>query len=117
MDISTNEIVILSLSTPAITDFCSRWKITELALFGSALRPEFRETSDVDLLVTFTDDAKWSLLDHVSMEQELEKILGRAVDLVSRRAVAEAANHLRRDEILSSARAVYSAPETTHESR
>jgi predicted nucleotidyltransferase len=41
--------------------------------------------SDIDVLVTFAPDAKWSLFDHVDMEGELQQILGRPVDLVSRR--------------------------------
>jgi len=40
-----------------IADFCRRWKITELALFGSVLREDFRADSDVDVLVTFAPDA------------------------------------------------------------
>jgi uncharacterized protein len=48
-----------------IAAFCQRWKIAELALFGSVLRDDFRSDSDVDVLVTFTPDAGWGLLDHV----------------------------------------------------
>jgi len=44
-----------------IAEFCRRWKITELALFGSVLRDDFRPDSDVDVLVTFAPDAPWSL--------------------------------------------------------
>ena len=72
--------------TKFMTDFCQRWRIRDLALFGSALRDDFHADSDLDLLVTFGDDAAWSLLDHVQMEQELSVLLGREVDLVSRRA-------------------------------
>jgi predicted nucleotidyltransferase len=44
----------------ALALFCRRWRITELALFGSVLRPDFRPDSDLDLLVTFAPDAAWS---------------------------------------------------------
>ena len=54
-----------------IADFCRKWKIVELSLFGSVLRDDFRPNSDVDLLVTFSPDAEWSLLDHMAMEEEL----------------------------------------------
>ncbi|MGQ9916691.1 MAG: nucleotidyltransferase family protein [Bryobacteraceae bacterium] len=84
-------------------DFCRRWKISELRLFGSALRPDFRPNSDLDLLVSFAWDADWSLLDHVAMEEELSGILGRKVDLVSRRAVERSSNWIRRKAILESA--------------
>ena len=40
-----------------IADYCRRWKITELALFGSALRDDFDPESDIDVLVTFDRDA------------------------------------------------------------
>lgn len=92
-----------------IADFCRRWKIAELALFGSALRDDFRPDSDVDMLVTFAPDAKWSLFDHVDMEDELAQILGRPVDLVSRRGIERSRNPLRRRAILESAQVVHVA--------
>ena len=47
-----------------IADFCRKWKIVEFSLFGSVLREDFRPDSDVDVLVSFSHDAQWSLLDH-----------------------------------------------------
>ena len=64
-----------------IEDFCRRWQITELGLFGSALRDDFRPDSDVDVLVAFADGARWSLFDMARMEEQLKGILGREVDL------------------------------------
>lgn len=92
-----------------VAEFCRRWKITELALFGSVLRDDFRPGSDIDLLVTFAPDADWSLLDHVTMEEELSNILGRKIDLVSRRAVERSGNWIRRKEILETAEPFYVA--------
>ena len=89
--------------------FCRRWKIAELALFGSALRDDFDSSSDVDLLVTFTLGADFSLLDHLRIQQELEKLIGRPVDLVSRRAIERSPNPIRKRAILGSARTVYAA--------
>lgn len=97
-----------------VEQFCKRWKIREIALFGSALRQDFDEESDLDFLVTFEADADWSLLDHVRMQQELESLFGREVDLVSRRALARSRNWLRREEILKDARTLFSAHEATH---
>ena len=54
-----------------ILEFCSRWRIAELALFGSALRDDFGPDSDLDMLVTFSPEANWGLLDHSLMKQEL----------------------------------------------
>ena len=92
-----------------ITDFCRRWQIVELALFGSVLRDDFKPDSDVDVLVVFASDAHWSLLEHIRMEQELEDLLGRKVDLVSKRAIERSENWLRRQNILTSAQPIYVA--------
>ena len=99
-----------------IAGFCRRWRIQELALFGSALRDDFHPASDVDLLVTFAPDAEWGLLDHVQMEQELQALLERDVDLVSRRALERSQNWLRRQEILGSARTLFSEQGAVHTS-
>ncbi|MEA2559069.1 MAG: uncharacterized protein QOH06_573 [Acidobacteriota bacterium] len=92
-----------------IESFCRRWKIAELSLFGSVLRNELRPDSDVDVLVSFGRDARWSLFDVVRMEEELEEILGRKVDLVERVAVERSENYIRRESILSHLLPVYVA--------
>jgi predicted nucleotidyltransferase len=91
-----------------IAEFCRRWKIQEMAVFGSVLRADFDAESDIDVIVTFDDDAEWSLLDHIRMQQELQAILQRDVDLVTRRAVERSQNWIRRKEILSTAYIIYS---------
>jgi predicted nucleotidyltransferase len=83
--------------------------VTELALFGSILRDDFRPDSDVDVLVSFAPDAHWSLLDLVEMENELRRIFGRDVDLVERRAIEKSENYIRRKSILQNARVIYAA--------
>ncbi len=90
-----------------IAGFCRRWKIRELAVFGSVLRSDFDAESDIDLLATFEDDAAWSLLDHVAMEQELRALLHRNVDLVTRRGVEQSRNWLLRREVLGTATVIY----------
>lgn len=92
-----------------LREFCTRWKITELSLFGSVLREDFSAESDVDVLISFAPDARWSLLDHVRMRDELMELFGRDVDLVTRRSVERSANYLRRSEILGSAQVVYAS--------
>lgn len=89
--------------------FCRKWQITELAVFGSALRSDFGPDSDIDLLARFAPGARWSVFDHARMEEELRQILHRDVDLVTRLAVDESPNDSRRTEILSTARLVYAA--------
>jgi len=90
-----------------IRAFCERWKVRELALFGSALRDDFGPHSDVDVLLTFADDARWGLFDLARMQRELAGIFGRPVDVLTRPAVEASRNPLRRQAILSSAEVVY----------
>ena len=92
-----------------IEAFCKKWQILELALFGSALRDDFRPDSDLDFLVSFSPNVSWGLLDHVAMERELAEIVGRPVDLVSRKAVERSHNWIRRKAILESAQVLYAA--------
>ena len=99
----------LDLHEPLLADFCRRWKVSELALFGSALRDDFKPESDVDVLVAFAPDAHWSLLDLVKMQDELSSLWKRPVDLLTRRAVERSQNWIRRKAILESAEVVYAA--------
>ena len=96
----------LPVDAAQLDAFCRRWRITKLELFGSMLDDPSR-ARDIDLLVTFAPDAGWGLFDHEHMQDELAGLLGRTVDLVSRRAIEASGNALRRDSILSSAVPVY----------
>lgn len=93
----------IPITTEQLQDFCRRWKIAKLRVFGSALRDDFRPDSDLDLLVRFNPDADWSLLDHVEMEEKLFGIVGHKVDLVSQRAIERSSKWIRRKAILESA--------------
>ncbi|MBM3216551.1 nucleotidyltransferase [Candidatus Poribacteria bacterium] len=95
------------LTREQIAAFCERWRIREFAVFGSALRDDFGPDSDLDVLVTYAPDAQWSLLDHVAMEEELSEVVGRSVDIVTRRAVERSENWIRREAMLGSAQVVY----------
>ena len=92
-----------------IADFCEKWQIQEFAFFGSVLSDDFKPNSDLDVLVTFHENAKPTLFDVVRMENELIELFGREVDLVSRRGLEFSRNYLRRNAILSSAETVYAA--------
>lgn len=99
----------IELPIERIGEFCRKWKIGELALFGSVLRQDFRPDSDVDVLVTFAAEARHSVFDLIRMKNELKAILGREIDLVDKRVVEESDNYIRRDHILNSAEIVYGA--------
>lgn len=92
-----------------IADFCKRWNISEFAIFGSALRADFRTDSDIDILVSFTQGAHISLFDMVHMQDELKLIFNRDVDLISKQGVENSRNYLRRKAILESARVIHVA--------
>jgi len=90
-----------------IVEFCHKWKVREFSVFGSVLRDDFRSDSDIDVIVDFEPDAKRTLFDIVSMTDELKEILGREVDLMTRRSVEKSRNYIRRKAILSSMEVVY----------
>ncbi len=99
----------IAIPDEALAAFCRRWKIGELAFFGSVLRAEFGPESDVDVLATFVVDANWSLFDNLHMEEELARLLGRKVDIVDRRVIEKSENWIRRRAILESAQPYYVA--------
>jgi len=98
--------VRIDIPQDRITEFCRRWQVKELAIFGSALGDDFRPDSDVDVLVVFQDEAQWSLFDHIRAEEELKRIFGREVDLVEKKALR---NPFRRRHILSNHEVIYAA--------
>jgi hypothetical protein len=96
--------VQLAIDPTRIAEFCRRWRVKELSIFGSALREDFRPDSDVDVLVVFADDAEWDLWDHLHAEEELRQLFGRGVDLVEKSALR---NPFRRHHILSNREVIY----------
>jgi predicted nucleotidyltransferase len=99
----------INIPYDAITAFCRRWHITELALFGSVLCDDFGPESDIDVLVTFAPESERTMADLLKMDEEIEQIFGREVDLVNRRAIEQSRNYIRRKAILKSARTIYMA--------
>ena len=97
----------ISVSMSAIEAFCDRWRVEELALFGSVLRDDFGPDSDIDVLVRFSKERTPGLFGIVGMERELAELLDRRVDLVTRSAVDASRNYIRRKAILESARVLY----------
>ena len=102
-------MIHVEVSRDKIQSFCLKWKITELSLFGSMLRDDFGPASDVDMLVSFDPTARWSLMALAAMQDEMQKILGRKVDLVERSAIERSENYIRRNHILASAEPFYVA--------
>lgn len=96
--------IAIDIDRARLEDFCRKWKITELALFGSVLRDDFGPDSDVDVLVSFEQGAPWSLLDFCEMKRQLEDMFGRPVDLVEKESLR---NPYTRRHILATQEAFY----------
>jgi uncharacterized protein len=96
----------ITLPQKKIEDLCLKWKVSEMSLFGSVLSKDFRPDSDIDVLVSFKDDAGWSLFDIVDMIDELKAIFGRKVDLVEKDSLK---NPFRRQTILAANEVIYAA--------
>lgn len=99
----------ITIPKDRLIELCRRYRIRQMSLFGSVLRDDFRPDSDVDVLVELEPDAHWSLFDLVSMQIELEKLIGRQVDLVERAAVEQSENYIRRKNILRNLEVIYAA--------
>ena len=95
-----------SISQEEIALFCRRNRIKELAFFGSVLRDDFRQDSDIDALVDFEPNAGHSLFDFVRMQEELSNLLGRKIDLVEKSGLH---NPFRRYEILRTRQVIFAS--------
>ena len=87
-----------------IADFCRRRHIRRLAVFGSALRSDFNESSDIDILVEFEPENIPGLFGMARMERELSALWGgRKVDL----RTPEDLSRYFRQEVLNEAEVQY----------
>jgi len=99
----------IDIPCEVLAAFCRKWDIVELSLFGSAVRGDFRPESDIDLLVHFRPGKKYGLFRLSRMQEELEAIFGRKVDLVSENTVMRSENYIKRRQILATKAVIYAA--------
>jgi predicted nucleotidyltransferase len=94
----------LDVDLDQIAEICQRYGVARLEVFGSVSRGEERSDSDVDVLYELAPGARlgWEVED---LTDELSEVLGRPVDLVSRRALHERL----REAVLAEARLLYAA--------
>ncbi len=76
-------------------------------MFGSVLRLDFKETSDIDFLLVFDPQIKLSLIDLISIQYQLEDLIRRKVDLIEKRSIENSHNWIRRKNILETATIIY----------
>ena len=99
----------LNITPETLANFCQKNQIMELSLFGSILREDFNKNSDVDVLVSYKPTAKRGLIEKICLTEELKLLLNREVDLVSKKAIENSHNWVRRQNILESAEVIYVA--------
>ena len=100
----------IDFDSQSIRDFCNKWKIKELSVFGSILRDDFCPDSDIDFMADFEDCPQvdnYDLFDGIHMREELAQIVGRDVDLVDKSVIKCDSNRFIRAVLLSTAEAVY----------
>lgn len=97
----------IELASADLEQFCQRWQVQELYLFGSVLRDDFRTDSDIDVMISFQTTARWGLMALSKMRRELEALFGRSVDLLTKASIEQSHNWIRRWDILSTAQLIY----------
>ena len=95
----------IDLPVDRIADLCRRYDVQELAVFGSAARGDMQPNSDIDILVDFKASARIGIVKFASLSEELESLLGRGVDLVTKPGLKPRV----RPHVLQEAQVVYSA--------
>ena len=96
----------LQINPKIVEALCTRFHIREFAFFGSAIREDFADKSDVDVLISFEEMADISLFDIIEISQELEAVFNRPVDVVEKESLK---NPIRKKRILETREVVYAA--------
>jgi len=89
-----------------LADVAHRYSIKEISVFGSSIRSNMKPESDIDLLISFSPSAEISLFDLMDLENELQQLFHRHVDIVEPQALT---NPVRRERILSSKELLYAS--------
>jgi predicted nucleotidyltransferase len=70
-----------------VVRLCEKYSINELSIFGSSIRDDFSQNSDVDILVSFVKTSEITLFDIMDIEKEFSQLLKREVDIVEKEAL------------------------------
>ena len=95
----------LQVDQDELGELCRQYHVRELSVFGSAARDQMGPDSDIDLLVEFLPNSKVDLVDYAGLMLELSQLIGRKVDLVSKKGLKP----LIRASVLKEARLLYAA--------
>jgi uncharacterized protein len=96
---------ILQKSKNRIAEICRKYQISELAIFGSQARGDFSSKSDFDFLVEFAPEAKPDYFEYFEIQEELENVVRKKVDLVPKKGLKKLIRH----EVLSEAEIIYAS--------
>lgn len=105
MTIKEPSRIKIKIPKKELDDFCQRYNVQKLALFGSVLGKNFRAESDVDVLVSFQPHVRVGFITFSRMQRELSQLLKRPVDLVP----MDGLKPVIRDSVLSNIEIVYAA--------
>lgn len=105
MDAKNPSRVKIRIPKKELADFCRRYNVQKLALFGSVLGSNFRANSDIDVLVSFQPNAKIGFITFSRMQRELAELFNRPVDLVP----MDGLKPVIRDSVLSNIEEVYAS--------
>jgi predicted nucleotidyltransferase len=89
-----------------IVILCEKYCINELSIFGSSIRDDFTQNSDIDILVSFDKTLEITLFDVMDLEKEFSQLLKRDVDIVEKESIK---NPIRKNRILSTREIIYAA--------
>jgi predicted nucleotidyltransferase len=96
----------ISLNYNDIVLLCEKYGINELSIFGSSIRDDFTQNSDVDILVSFGKTSEITLFDIMDLEKEFSQVFKREVDIVEKESLK---NPIRKNRILSTREIIYAA--------
>ena len=96
----------VSLDYNEVINICKKYFIKELSLFGSSIRDDFTQNSDIDILVSFEQNLTITLFDIIELEDELSKIFNKEVAILEKESLK---NPIRKNKILSTREIIYAA--------
>jgi len=88
-----------------LDSFCKKYQVLELSVFGSIVKGQFTQSSDIDMLVEFQPNAKIGFMALSRMQRELSEILHNKVDLVPKNGLKQKI----KKSVLSEAKILYAA--------
>lgn len=98
---------IIQSNCDAIRELCEKYEVARLDVFGSVVRDDFSEQSDIDFIVRFNKSDRWDAFhQYFELKEGLEAILGRNVDLVCETAIR---NSFFRQEVEATRQSLYAA--------